>query len=79
MKLLGFVNLFLPLVKGLLGVLGGLGKGSAWQVSIIGSVGVAQSFRKLLDAGTLFAMKGFTISLETISLVVQTSQNNMMF
>ena len=30
MKLLGFVNLFLPLVKGLLGVLGGLGKGLAW-------------------------------------------------
>ena len=43
MKLLGFVNLFLPLVKGLLGVLGGLGKGLLGAgKALLGVVGVAQ-------------------------------------
>ena len=53
MKLLGFVNLFLPLVKGLLGVLGGLGKGLGllgkhyWEL-----LGVTS--RRFASMGTLF-------------------------
>ena len=42
MKLLGFVNLFLPLVKGLLGVLGGLGKGLLGAGKHYWELGVAQ-------------------------------------
>ena len=53
-----------------------LGAGKA----LLGVAGVAPvAAGALAIAGTLFAMKGFTISLETTSLVVQTSQNNMMF
>ena len=60
MKLLGFVNLFLPLVKGLLGVLGGLGKGLLGAgKALLGVAGVAPvAAGALAIAGTLFAMKG---------------------
>ena len=70
MKLLGFVNLFLPLVKGLLGVLGGLGKGLAGLgKALLGVAGVASAAAGFLRR-TLFEDRE-KISLETTSLVVR--------
>ena len=77
MKLLGFVNLFLPLVKGLLGVLGGLGKGLLgwcrhyWELLVSPIAGVCVN-------GTLW-MKGAHDLIRREYHWWETSQNNMMF
>jgi len=68
-KLLGFVNLFLPLVKGLMGVLSKLGKALLGAgKALLGVPGVAPLGAFLAGtAGTLLAMKGAVDIAENVA------------